>query len=478
MATSIDTYYGTQVGPNDVRFRAVSQLQYTDSDPSKGYFVQRRYYAEVVKNPGSTFTSHAKTSWGINDFAMNAAGKYADTGWKDVGWVAYGSTVTANGYVYYNASSGTQYKSSVAGSYTIPTPTYTVSYNANGGSGAPEAQKKTHGKDLTLSSTKPTRSGYIFQGWSTSTDDSVEYAAGATYSANASVTLYAVWKAGTYTVSYNANGGSGAPASQTKTYGKDLTLSSTRPTKDGYTFQGWSTTASGSVEYAAGATYSANASVTLYAVWKAVTITVTFHRNQSSDDTATKTVTYTYGVSNQKFPEMGWDRSGYTPDGWSRDKTATNRSYGLLSSVADSWILEFAPSVDLYLVWLPETIEVIFHRNYSSEDTATKTVTYTYGVEGQKFPGMLWTKSGYSPDGWSTDPDATERTYGLSIFVTDSLIMKLAPAIDLYMVWERQTNGYIKQNGVYKACLIYQKNNAAYKSGAVYAKNGTIYKNT
>ena len=72
----------------------------------------------------------------------------------------------------------------------------------------------------------------------------------------------------TYTVSYNANGGSGAPASQTKTYGVNLTLSSTVPTRAGYAFKGWATSSTGSVAYQAGGTYSANSAVTLYAVWE------------------------------------------------------------------------------------------------------------------------------------------------------------------------------------------------------------------
>ena len=107
--------------------------------------------------------------------------------------------------------------------YTIPAlASYAVKYNANGGSGAPSSQTKYYGKSLTLSSTKPTRTGYAFQGWATSASGSVAYAPGDTYTANAAVTLYAVWKANTQTVKYDANGGSGAPSSQTKTYGKSL----------------------------------------------------------------------------------------------------------------------------------------------------------------------------------------------------------------------------------------------------------------
>ncbi len=72
----------------------------------------------------------------------------------------------------------------------------------------------------------------------------------------------------TYTVTYNANGGTGAPKAQTKIDGIPLKLSTTVPTRTGYTFKGWSTTSTGSATYLAGGTYSADKSVTLYAVWQ------------------------------------------------------------------------------------------------------------------------------------------------------------------------------------------------------------------
>lgn len=145
----------------------------------------------------------------------------------------------------------------------------TVSYNANGGTGAPGAQTKWYGSILTLSSTRPTRTGYTFQGWSTSTDSSVEYQPGSQYGADANVTLYAVWRADTWTVSYNANGGSGAPGNQTKVYGQTLTLSSTRPTRNLYNFMGWGTSSGSTTpSYQPGGAYTNNASITLYAIWE------------------------------------------------------------------------------------------------------------------------------------------------------------------------------------------------------------------
>ena len=184
------------------------------------------------------------------------------TGAKSVPWsVAFKRAMDGN--VYDTAHTAT-------GNISVGAlPSYTVSYNANGGTGAPSAQTKWYGSTLKLSTATPTRTGYSFLGWSTANDSSVEYAAGANYTANSNVTLYAVWKANTYTVKYDANGGTGAPGNQTKTYGVDLTLSSAKPTRTNYNFLGWATSASAtSPQYAAGGEYTANTGVTLYAVWQ------------------------------------------------------------------------------------------------------------------------------------------------------------------------------------------------------------------
>lgn len=110
-----------------------------------------------------------------------------------------------------------------------------------------------------------------------------------------------------FTVSYNANGGSGAPSAQDKRYDITLTLSSTVPTRTGYTFTGWNTAADGTgTAYAAGATYSANADVTLYAQWTP-TYTATFaDGNDNTDWTITPasgvagaTVTVSYSGENK-----------------------------------------------------------------------------------------------------------------------------------------------------------------------------------
>jgi uncharacterized repeat protein (TIGR02543 family) len=221
------------------------------------------YTVSYNANGGSGAPGNQAKIYGTNLTLSNT--RPTRTGYNFVRW----NTASNGSGTSYNPG-GTYSNNAAVTLYAIWTPiTYTVSYNANGGSGAPGSQTKTYGVNLTLSSTKPTRTGYNFVRWNTAANGSgTNYNSGGTYSANSAVTLYAIWTPITYTVSYNANGGSGAPANQTKTYGANLTLSSTKPTRTNYNFKGWATSASGSVAYQPGGTYSNNAAITLYAIWE------------------------------------------------------------------------------------------------------------------------------------------------------------------------------------------------------------------
>ena len=228
------------------------------------------YYSGAQTNYGMTASSGG-ASLTLNPFGTKSDGNSGSfTGTYSISGNGSATKTITVTFRNFNTDNGNSATKTVSFSVTVPAWTsYTVKYNANGGSGAPGNQTKWKDQALTLSSTKPTRTGYSFQGWSTSTDTSVEYASGANYTANAAVTLYAVWKANTYTVKYNANGGSGAPGNQTKTYGTALTLSTIVPTRTNYNFLGWSTSASATTAtYAAGGSYTNNSAVTLYAVWE------------------------------------------------------------------------------------------------------------------------------------------------------------------------------------------------------------------
>lgn len=153
---------------------------------------------------------------------------------------------------------------------------------------------------MTLTSTIPSRSGYTFLGWSTSsTATSPSYYAGTTYSWWAStsssygLTLYAVWekKDTTYYayLAYNANGGTGAPgqhlvSGKTETF--NAQISSVVPKRDGYTFVGWwlyniesygTYQAGGLVPITGTAGSPSSTPHTLYAQWKKATSTGKAH---------------------------------------------------------------------------------------------------------------------------------------------------------------------------------------------------------
>lgn len=163
----------------------------------------------------------------------------------------------------------------VTGTISFPRSSFTVSYDANGGSGAPSSQTKYYGTTLTLSSTIPIKNGYKFVGWGTSNSStSATYSAGGSYTSNSSTTLYAVWEnAETYQLSYNANGGIAAPKSVTYIKNTDLYISKSIPIRSGHNFLGWGTSSSSTtILYNPGDKYDTSiaSDSILYAIWERV----------------------------------------------------------------------------------------------------------------------------------------------------------------------------------------------------------------
>lgn len=143
-------------------------------------------------------------------------------GTKYVGFYVWGNTWILNDWGYYAAEGDRQIISIDAELVS-----YTLTYNANGGSGAPRAVRDI--TSTTISSTVPTRSGYDFLGWSTSSSATyATYFAGDTISLNSNMTLYAVWRK-FYTITYDANGGSNAPSPDKKIDGQTFVLSGAAP---------------------------------------------------------------------------------------------------------------------------------------------------------------------------------------------------------------------------------------------------------
>ena len=279
---------------------------------------------------------------------------------------------------------------------------YSVSYNANGGSGAPGAQPSAYGQTLTLSSVKPTRENYEFLGWSLSaTAADAAYAPGGAYvnQTATSVVLYAVWQKVGSTVSYDANGGKGAPAAQRKPFGESVKLSTRQPTRTGYDFAGWSTTKDGAVEFAPGAVYRADENLTLYAVWTVQTYTVRFDANGGSG--APQDMQKTYGTR-ITLPQVLLSKPDFLFLGWATEPDAQAAKY----RAGDTYTAE--GNATLYAVWKPYSYLVVFRANGGSNAPAS-----AWKVKDVPFliPAEKPTREDYVFLGWSTDPDAEIPEY-------------------------------------------------------------------
>lgn len=235
-----------------------------------------------------------------------------------------GATTTQSTWTYQNYCDNTGGNSSnrtltLYAQWEKDTSEYKIQFNANGGTGSVPASITKEGNDSSvtmgdITSTVPTRSGYRFVGWSASssynskriayssssggvtaadgttaktTSSSWSYADYCSYtggsSSNNTLTLYAQWeRVYSHTLSYNANGGTGAPSSSTVTNPSSIysmTVSSTVPTRTGYTFTGWNTKADGTgTNYSAGGSVNvgADSTVTLYAQWRLNNYNVTY----------------------------------------------------------------------------------------------------------------------------------------------------------------------------------------------------------
>lgn len=161
---------------------------------------------------------------------------------------------------------------------------FSVKFNANGGTGTMANESFEYGTAKALTANAFTRTGYTFSGWATSASGAKAYSDKQSVSnlaatENAAVNLYAVWTANTYSVKFNANGGTGTMANESFTYGTAKALSANVFKRTGYTFSGWATSATGAVKYTDKQSVSdlasaAGATVNLYAVWKGATYMV------------------------------------------------------------------------------------------------------------------------------------------------------------------------------------------------------------
>lgn len=323
------------------------------------------------------------------------------------------SNYTFNGW--YTASSGGTKIGNAGASYT-PTSTrtvyaqwteitYTVSYNKGAnGSGTNTSDTGSYNSIITLKGAIFTRTGYTQDGWSLSDGGSNYYSLSSSYTITKNITLYPHWDINKYTITYNANGGSGAPSSQIKEYGATKTLSSTKPTKTrasagsytvsynlnggtssvpssstaskwtNYTFSKWNTKSDGTgTSYNAGGSYTANANVTLYA--------------QYTSSASTDSITLPSAPTRSNYAFKGW----YTASSGGTKAGDAGASYTPASSIT------------LYAQWTQNSYTITYNANGGSFTSGTSsTQTKPSGTDVTLYNGTKVTRSGYTLSGWAT----------------------------------------------------------------------------
>lgn len=243
-----------------------------------------RWSEDITKTSGS-----GVDSWSGISFVAGSGYRVIDTFSSKRTYTKGTSAGTVYYHLYTDANFGTYYNGwhtigAESWTFTITVPAlakYTITYKANGGTGSDQTQDKYHGKNVTLKAASTfSRSGYKFKQWNTKSDGTgTSYAAEASFTGNSNTTLYAIWTPNTYDVKYYANGGSGTTSAQTKTHGVALTLRSNGFTRANYVFKNWNTVAGGTgTSYSAGASYTGNAALNLYAQWYAP-YTVAYNKN-------------------------------------------------------------------------------------------------------------------------------------------------------------------------------------------------------
>lgn len=364
---------------------------------------------------GSSWTSVKSMSGGSNQ--VNLATSYSVISGSSGGSldITHATDGTATLYVKLSGGSGGYWGASVhtygkparmfgievpdTDSASLATHTSSLVVNPNGGSwgGSTSSQSFSQAPTSTKTIASPTRDGYDFAGWtrSGSTTGSIS---GTTYTFGddgTSTTLTASWTPKTYTVSYNANGGSGAPASQTKTYGQTLTLSTTKPTKANTTPSPASYTVTYNINYTGGTNPSAAtaARTTSYSFskWKATDGTLyNSGGSYTKNEGTTMTAQWSSSTTTASVALPSPTRTGYTFKGWATSSTATSGVTGSYTPTGN---------VTLYAVWKINSYTLTLvkgdyvtsvtgggSKNYNASITAVATLGsatgYTYAFSG------------------------------------------------------------------------------------------------
>ena len=315
----------------------------------------------VVKEDGSTY-------------ALPGCGFTAPEGYQFAGWkVGDDATLRQEGY-----------EITVTGDVVvtaqwelIPVVEYTVSFAANGGTGTMTAVVKEDGQKYALPENGFTApEGYQFVGWKVGTDDTVRQP-GYEITITGDVTVTAQWELippTMYTVSFDANGGSGSMAELTKEEGTKFELPANGFTApEGYRFVGWKVNGAG-VTLAVGTEFTVTGNVTLVAQWEAIpAYTVSFAANGGSGTMASVSV---QEGNVYALPQCGFTApEGYKFVGWKVGDEETLRQPGYQITV----------SADVVVTAQWELIPVVYYTVTFNANGGTGTMEAVQVKQGEQF---------------------------------------------------------------------------------------------
>ena len=301
---------------------------------------------------------------------------------------------------------------------------YVVNFEPDGGSVNPNSSIYVYGSAALLLPT-PTNANFIFDGWYNETSGGTLIgSAGAMYSPGQSMTLYAQWTpVPVITVNFEANGGSGTPASLNGISGAAVTLPGASGIEQtGYTLTSWNSAANGAgASYAPSQSMTLASSMTLYAQWTPVpVITVNFEANGGSGTPAS--LNGTSGAAVTLPGASGIEQTGYTLTSWNSAANGAGASY------APSQSMTLASSMTLYAQWTPIP-EVTLKLDASG---GTGSLASLSGLPGAAvtLPGATsLVKPGFTMASWNTVANGSGSSYALGQSLT------LASSMTLYAQW-------------------------------------------
>ena len=302
-------------------------------------------YTHPVNVAGITFDTQGGSSVPAQAVAIGGTASVPETPTRD-GYVFSKWTTDVAGEHEYDFATTVSAPITL---YAQWTEAKTVTFDVQGGSEIAAQQVQT-GKSA-VRPENPERVGYAFAGWYTSADTSgSEY--DFTAAVNDDVTLYAKWTPNMYAVTFDSQGGSAVDAQQVA-YGGYATQPAT-PTRDGYTFVGWTTDAAGTTPYGFGMPVTGG--ITLYAKWDdagATYHTVTIHLNDGDDYSSDLPQDMTLFVKEGEkltIPDSAPSRGGYRFAGLTSDEqrktdydagTAVTADMTLYAKWVKTWTVTF-----------------------------------------------------------------------------------------------------------------------------------------